>query len=307
MGTKHMNQCKLKSSKFKVQSSKLRNIEHRTLNIINVCIFLGFLLMAGCGRGDIAKSSQVLAKVDNKEITISYFERHMDNLPESLQRLSTEGKGKRALLEAMINREILYNEAIKRKIDKDAEIKRRVEDVKKELVINTLIQKELINKLKVDDKEVQDYYNAHPEEFKNREEIRISQIVVPERKDADDILEKLRGGSDFGELAGRYSTDKSSALRRGDVGYYTYKMLPPEIRDSVFKMKIGETSQAYKMPGGYEIYKITDRRVVSYSFEQAKGAIKLQLLNQKFQESLKSWLDDLKKDVKVQINESLLK
>ncbi|PIQ94667.1 MAG: hypothetical protein COV68_03350 [Nitrospirae bacterium CG11_big_fil_rev_8_21_14_0_20_41_14] len=72
-------------------------------------------------------------------------------------------------------------------------------------------------------------------------------------------------------------------------------------------MKIGETSQAYKMPGGYEIYKITDRRIVSYSFEQAKDAIKLQLLNQKFQQSLKSWLDDLKKDVKVQINESLLK
>lgn len=265
------------------------------------------LIISGCGRSDIAKSSQVLAKVDKKEITVSYFERHVNNLPESLQKLSLEGEGKRALLEGLINREILYNEAIKRKIDKDAEIKRKIEDVKKELIINTFLQKEIINKLKVDDKEVQDYFNSHANEFKNREEVRINQIVVSEKKDADEILNKLREKADFGELAARYSTDKPSALRRGDVGFFTYKQLPPGIRNSVFRLKVGEISEAYKMPAGYEIYKITDRRVVSYSFEQAKDAIRLQLLNQKFRESLKAWLNDLKKDMKIQINENLLK
>lgn len=266
-----------------------------------------FLVLTGCGRDDIAKSSQVLAKVDDKEITTSYFERQMGNLPESLKKLSMEGEGKRALLEGLINREILYNEAVRKGMNKDAEIQRKMEDIKKELMINALLQKEVIDKLKVDDKEVQDYYNSHMAEFKNREEIRISQIVVREKKDADDILEKLKGKKDFGELAARYSIDKPSALRSGDVGFFTYKQLPPEIRDSVFRIKIGEISGVYKMPGGYEIYKITDRRVVSYSFEQAKDAIKLQILDQKFRESVNAWLNDLKKGVKVQINENLLK
>jgi parvulin-like peptidyl-prolyl isomerase len=57
----------------------------------------------------------------------------------------------------------------------------------------------------------------------------------------------------------------------------------------------------------YEIYKITDRRTVSYSFDQAKNAIKLQLIDQKIQDSLKTYLDDLKKNMKIQINENLLK
>jgi peptidyl-prolyl cis-trans isomerase C len=300
------------------RNSELRNIErrtlnleqgfkHRTLNLELLTVISIFLLLVGCGKSDIAKSSQVLAKVDGKEITTSYFERQIKNLPESVQRLALEGEGKRALLEGMINREILYKEAVKKGIDKDAEIKRKLEDMEKELVISTFIQREFGNKLMVDDKEVQDYYNTHINEFKNRDEIRISQIVVPEEKDAEDIIGKLRQGKDFVELAAQYSIDKPSALRKGDVGYYTYKMLPAEIRDNVFRLKVGDISGPYKMPDGYEIYKITDRRVVSYSFDQAKNAIKLQLVDQKIQDSLKTYLDGLKKNMKIQINESLLK
>lgn len=276
------------------------------MRIINIIIF-SLLLISGCGGGDIAKSSQVLAKVDGKEITVTYFERQIKNLPESIQRLSLEGEGKRALLEGLINREILYKEAVKKGINKDAEIKRRLEDMEKELVITTFIQREFGSKLMVDDKEVEDYYNNHLDEFRNREEIRISQIVISGEKEADDILEKLKQGQDFSELASQYSIDKPSALRKGDVGYYTYKMLPVEIRDSLFRLKAGDISGPYKMPDGYEIYKITDRRTVSYSFDQVKNAIKLQLIDQKIQDSLKTYLDGLKKNMNIQINEGLLK
>ncbi|NWF52784.1 MAG: peptidyl-prolyl cis-trans isomerase [Nitrospirae bacterium] len=276
------------------------------MKIVNIFLIFTLLLM-GCGGGDIAKSSQVLAKVDGKEITISYFERQIKNLPESIQRLSLEGEGKRALLEGLINREILYKEAVKKGINKDAEIKRRLEDMEKELVITTFIQREFGSKLMVDDKEVEDYYNSHIDEFRNREEIRISQIVVSGEKEAGDVLEKIKQGQDFEELAFRYSIDRPSAIRKGDVGYYTYNMLPVEIRDSVFRLKAGEISGPYKMPDGYEIYKITDRRTVSYSFDQIKNAIKLKLIDQKIQDYLKTYLDGLKKDMKIQINENLLK
>ena len=131
-------------------------------------------ILTACGKGDIAKSSQVLAKVGDKEITATYFERQLGNLPESMQKLSLEGEGKRALLDGMINREILYKEATKRKIEKDVELQRKMEEIKKELVINTFIQKEVAGKIKMDDKEIQDYFNNHPEEFKNREEIRLA-------------------------------------------------------------------------------------------------------------------------------------
>lgn len=60
------------------------------------------------------------------------------------------------------------------------------------------------------------------------------------------------------------------------------------------------------MPGSYEIYKIMDRRVVSYTLDQIKEPLSLQLMKQKYNESLKKLLVDLKKEIKIQINESLL-
>jgi peptidyl-prolyl cis-trans isomerase C len=264
-------------------------------------------LLSACGKGDISRSSQVLAQVGDREITTTYFDRQLANLPESVQKLSTRGEGKKAILEGFVNREVLYAEALNKKIDKDPDLLKKFEDVKKELIINTYLQNQIMGRTKVDDKEVVAFYNNNPAEFRNREEIRISQIVVADEAKAGDILNKLSIRRDFGELAQVHSIDKKSAERKGDVGWFTYKKLPEEIRDNVFKMRAGEVSKPYKMPDGYEIYKITGRKTVSYAYDQVKDAIKVQLFQDKFQKELRTLLDGLKKTTTVQLNEALLK
>jgi EpsD family peptidyl-prolyl cis-trans isomerase len=265
------------------------------------------LLLSACGKGDISRSSQVLARVGDREITTIYFDRQLANLPESVQKLSTKGEGKKAILEGFVNREILYAEALNKKIDKDPDLLKKFEDVKKELIINAYLQNQIMGRIKVDDKEVEAFYNNNPAEFRNREEVRISQIVVVDEASARQMLEKLSIRRDFGELAQLHSIDRASALRKGDVGWLTYKKLPEEIRDGVFKMKVGEVSKPYKMPDGYEIYKITDRKTVSYAYDLVKDAIKAQIFQDKFQKELKTLLEGLKKTTSVQLNEALLK
>lgn len=265
------------------------------------------LILSGCGKSDISKSSQVLARVGDKEITTAYFDRQLASLPESVQKLSAKGDGKKEILEGFVNREVLYAEALNKKVDKDADLRKKLEDVKKELIINTYLQNQIMGRIKIDDKEIEAFYNNNPAEFRNREEVRISQIVVADERTAQQMLEKLSIRRDFGELAQVHSIDKASAGRKGDVGWFTYHKLPEEIRDSVFKLKAGEVSRPFKMTDGYEIYKITDRKTVSYSFDQVKDAIKMQLFQEKFQKELKTLLDNLKKKTPVQINEALLK
>lgn len=62
------------------------------LTSLLACILL-LLYVGGCG-GDIAKSSQVLARVDGKEITVNYFERQIRNLPEFVRSFLLRGKGR---------------------------------------------------------------------------------------------------------------------------------------------------------------------------------------------------------------------
>lgn len=285
----------------------MKNIRRNTTR--SIIVLAVAVLLGGCGssQGDISKSGQVLARVGDKEITTSYFDRQMANLPDAAKQFATQGPGKKAVLEGMINRELLFNEALKKKLDKDAELQRKVEDMKREFLVNTYLQNEVISKIRVEDKEVQDFYNQNPGEFKNREEVRISQIVVADEKKAKEVLEKLSNRRDFGDLAAEVSTDKQSAGRKGDVGYFTYSRLPQEIRDSVFKMKVGEVSQPHKMNGAYEIYKITDRKTTSYTFEQAKEAVRMQIFNQKVQEAVKKIVDEAKKTTPVVMNEAMLK
>jgi parvulin-like peptidyl-prolyl isomerase len=264
-------------------------------------------MLSACGKSDISKSSQALARVGDRDITTTYFERQLANLPESVQKLSTRREGKKAILEAFVNREVLYAEALNKKIDKDPDLQKKFEDVKKELVINTYLQNQIMGRIKVNDREVEAFYNNNSAEFRNCEEVRISQIVVADEANAADILNKLSIRRDFGELAQIHSIDKASAERKGDVGWFTYKKLPEEIRDGVFKIRVGGISKPYKMPDGYEIYKITGRKAVSYSFDQAKEAIKTQIFQDKFQKELQTLLDGLKKTTTVQLNEALLK
>ncbi len=263
--------------------------------------------LTACGKDDITKSTQVLARIGDKEITTTYFDRQVGSLPESVQKLTTNGAGKKAILEALVNRELLYAAALDKKVDKTADMQKKLEDLKKEMIVNSYLQNTIMDKIKVDDKEVADFYAANPGEFRNREEVRISQIVVADAQKAEEIQEKLSIRRAFGELAEAHSIDKASAARQGDVGWFTRQKLPEAVRDSVFKLRVNEVSKPFKLGEGYEIYRITDRKTVSYTLDQVKDAIKVQLGNEKYQAELKTLVDGLKKTTTVQVNEALLK
>lgn len=265
------------------------------------------LTLCACSGSDISKSSQVLARVGDKEITSVYFERQLAELPESIREFSSRGEGKRAALDGLVNREILYAQALKKHVDDDAELTRKLDDLKKELIIKAYLQKEIAGKISVDDREIENFYNQNPDEYRHREEIRISQIVVPDQAKAAEIMEKLSIKRDFGELAANHSTDKASAAHKGDVGWFTMKKLPPEIRDSVFKLSAGEVSKPFKMGESFEIYKVTDRRSTSFELDKVKETIRMQIAAEKSQKEIKTLVDGLKKSVVVQLNEQLLK
>ncbi|UFS68827.1 peptidyl-prolyl cis-trans isomerase [Geomonas sp. RF6] len=263
--------------------------------------------LAGCKSADISKSSQVLARVGDKEITSVYFERQLSELPESVRELSSHGEGKKAVLEGLVNRELLYEKAVKKHLDNDTDVLRKLEDLKKELIIKTLLQNELSGKVAVDDREVENFYNSHPDEFQRREEVRISQIVVPDQAKANEMMEKLSIKREFGELAAANSIDQPTAERNGDVGWFTRGKLPAELRDTIFKLGTGEVSQPIKMGNAYEIYKVTDRRSTSYEFAKVKDVIRAQLVEEKTQKELQKLVEGLKKETTVQLNEQMLR
>ena len=71
------------------------------------------------------------------------------------------------------------------------------------------------------------------------------------------ILEKMKAGEKFGNLAKEFSTDKGSGKKEGNLGYFTKGMMVKPFEDTAFKLQIGEISEPIKTEFGYHIIKRT--------------------------------------------------
>jgi peptidyl-prolyl cis-trans isomerase C len=141
-----------------------------------------------------------------------------------------------------------------------------------------------------DDKALEAYarseYKAKPERFTTPEEVRASHILIPVAKDGSDdaeakakaeaLLAELRNGADFEKLAKENSSDKGSAARGGDLGFFPRGKMVPEFDKAVFELKkIGDLAGPVKTTFGYHILKLTDRKPASTkTFEEVLPTLK---------------------------------
>ena len=87
--------------------------------------------------------------------------------------------------------------------------------------------------------------------------VRASHILVETEAEAKQILDKLKHGASFEELARKYSIDKASGAKGGDLGRFGRGDFLPAFEKAVFHLKVGEISGIVKTSLGYHIIKRT--------------------------------------------------
>jgi peptidyl-prolyl cis-trans isomerase C len=89
--------------------------------------------------------------------------------------------------------------------------------------------------------------------------IRASHILVEKRSQALKVLEMLKAGRDFKELARRHSTCPSQK-RGGDLGFFGRGRMVKEFERAAFALKVGEVSGPVKTQFGYHVIKKTGEK-----------------------------------------------
>jgi EpsD family peptidyl-prolyl cis-trans isomerase len=245
-----------------------------------------------------------LAKVGTIKITQADLERDIKNLPEFAQKLFEGAAGKEKFLDEMIKKELLYQEATKRGLDKDPEYVRKLEEFKKLTLIGQLLEKEIEAKAKVTEQDVKDYYEKHKAELAAVSQIKASHILVKTEGEAKKILERLKKGEDFAAIAKKNSIDPGSAQNGGDLGYFSSGQMVPEFEAAAAKLKQGEvSSEPVKTKFGYHIIKVTDRKKGNpIEFEKIKSVLFQRISAEKQKEFFDSYIENLRKTYKVEIN-----
>jgi len=245
----------------------------------------------------------ILSSFNGQTITLGEFNQLWDQIPEDSKLQLT----KRNVLDQIISEKLLIQEAKNRGLEQDKDVLEQIKNTTEQILVQSLIEKEIIGKVKVDDQEALTYYEENKDNFITKEQVYLYNILVETEEVAKDILEKLKAGGDFIELAKEKSTGPSAA-EGGDLGYISKGDLIPEIENVVFALEIGSISDIIKSQYGFHILKVTDKKPeVLKTFEEVKEEITPTLLSTKQKEAFDNLLEELKSQVTIEINEEALK
>ncbi len=272
-------------------------------------IFCVALALVSCSKKDAEVKGPYLAKIDNTAVTRADFDREFQALPDYAQQMFADEAGKEKFLNEIINKELLYKEALKKGYDKDKEYLKKVEDFKKLSLVSELFEKEIMAKAKVSDQDAKDYYERNKGDFVVAKEIRASHILVKTEDEAQKALSRLKKGEQFEAVARAVSIDTGSAKNGGDLGFFKKGQMVPEFERAASALKQGEISgEPVKSPFGYHIIKVTDKKIGdAISFDKVHDLILQKLSGEKQKESFDAYLAELKKTYKVEINRDALK
>jgi peptidyl-prolyl cis-trans isomerase C len=261
------------------------------------------VLLAGCGK---ESDKRVLAKVNETRITASDLQKEMDQLPFHSRAMLQSGQAQGKLLEEMIKRELLMQEAEKRKLASQPEIRARLEETRRSILLNALLTQEIRDKIKIGEPEVRGYFDKHRDELETSE-IHLKQILLADPKEAEEVHARLLKQESFEDLARQYSQDKVSAAKGGDLGFVSRGQMLPELERVAFSLKAQEVSGIIKSPKGYHILKLTDRKkTISLNYEQIKDRLQPFAQAEKQRDRLESWLKELRNRAKVNVYEARL-
>lgn len=144
------------------------------------------------------------------------------------------------------------------------------EDVRNEIVVQRLREREVDQHISVSDSEV-DIYLASVKAAGGDAEYHVAHIlvVIPEqassqqieakRLRAEEALKSIRNGADFAQVAAGFS-DASDALSGGNLGWRPAARLPTVFAETVRGMKVGDVSPVLRSAAGFHIVKLLDRR-----------------------------------------------
>lgn len=245
----------------------------------------------------------ILATFSGQTITLGEFKQLWEEVPEDYK-LQLD---KSMILDQMISEKLLIQEAKNMGLEEDNDVLEQIKKMTEQILVQVLMEREILDKVEVKDEEISEYYEQNKDSFTEKEQVHLYNILLETEEEAQDVLEQLKAGKDFSEIAKEKSTGPSAA-QGGDLGYLSKGAIILEIEEVVFALVLEELSEVIKTDFGFHILKITEKKPETIkALEEVKEDIIQTLLPDKQKDAFENLLEELKSKSEIEINEELLK
>lgn len=225
------------------------------------------------------EEDKVLAKVDGKTVyeseikdTISTYANLNamgDDNSFNYDTLTKEVKDE--IVKSIIVGELILGEANKAKTNSTPEYKRALGFAEKQLTQKFYLDK--LIKENITEAKMKERYEQVAKQQAQKEEYKVSHILVKTEEEAKSIKAKLDKGGDFSALAKEFSLDGNKD-NGGSLGYFSNGQMVPAFEEATAALKIGAISAPVKTDFGYHIIKLEDKRKgIPESFEKMRSKL----------------------------------
>jgi parvulin-like peptidyl-prolyl isomerase len=254
------------------------------------------------------KNEPFVIKVGKEKITENALNDKLSATAADFQKFAATPIGRKHFLDLVVQQSVVIEAAKKAGIEKQPEFKKALEDFKNEQqkqladykdgLIMDIYLKEIREKIKASDNEIQNYYNEHKSTFEKPIAYTLRHILASDKETAQNAYERLKTGEKFEQVAKEVSKDPT-AQNGGLLGPVKQGSLVPEFEAVVLKLKNNEMSEIIETRFGFHIIlKIAEQKLPSQSFDESRETIKRIMEKDKFD----AWFNKEKENLGVEVN-----
>lgn len=257
------------------------------------------VIMSGCEKTEAPAATAPAVSKEDAVASVNGVYISKNTLETLEKEISERSHGqsfpKEQLLEELIQRELLVQQALQKGLDKSQEVAERLETVKNSLLSQAALQ-DYLKANPVTDDEIKAEYDSKMADM--GEEYKARHILVKTEDEAKKIIAELEKGGDFQALAKKHSIDPAGA-EGGDLGWFTADRMVPPFSEAVVAMENGKFSKepVQTQFGWHVILREDSRALTPPPFDAVKEQIRPMLQRQKAQ----TMIENLRNTAKVEI------
>ncbi len=187
------------------------------------------------------------------------------------------------------------------------------DQIREQLVKAKMIQREIRARINITDKQIEEYYLDHPDEFRAEEGVVLRHILFPlvHQPDPEDVeaavaeanrvRQEIMDGRPFPEAANQYSRD-ATAGQGGWLGFFRKGSLSPEMESGIVDREEGEVSEPVQTALGIHLLKIEEKTTGDIRpLEKVRNSIQEKLYEEAAERQFEEWRKELRKNAHIEV------